>query len=141
MTKEGHNGRQTPGSSTTTTRLHTALSIRQYLAQRNVPMLEQPPYSPDLAPSDFFLFPKLKTVLKGTRFPDLETLKRAATKEQRAFQKEPSRSAWKRGIGGCTSVSIAEGNTLKDFELKFQFSNVIKFWGNKSRYFLDTPRI
>jgi len=27
-----------------------------------------PPYSPDLAPSDFFLFPKLKMKLKGWRF-------------------------------------------------------------------------
>jgi len=26
-----------------------------------------PPYSPDLAPSDFFLFPKLKMELKGRR--------------------------------------------------------------------------
>ena len=56
-----------------------------HTAQRNVPTLEVPPYSPDLAPSDFFLFPKLKTVLKGTRFPDLETLKRAVTKELKKF--------------------------------------------------------
>jgi hypothetical protein len=31
-------------------------------------LLEQPPYSPDLAPSDFFLFPKLKLFLTGQRF-------------------------------------------------------------------------
>jgi [histone H3]-lysine36 N-dimethyltransferase SETMAR len=31
-------------------------------------ILEHPPYSPDLAPSDFFLFPKLKEQLRGTRF-------------------------------------------------------------------------
>ena len=30
--------------------------------------LEHPPYSPDLAPSDFFLFPKLKKELRGRRF-------------------------------------------------------------------------
>jgi hypothetical protein len=28
----------------------------------------QPPYSPDLAPCDFWLFPKLKSPLKGRRF-------------------------------------------------------------------------
>lgn len=33
-------------------------------------ILEQPPYSPDLAPSDFHLFPKLKEHLRGTHFPD-----------------------------------------------------------------------
>jgi hypothetical protein len=30
--------------------------------------LPHPPYLPDLAPSDFFLFPKMKMQLKGRRF-------------------------------------------------------------------------
>ena len=37
---------------------HSALSIRWFLAERNVPTLEQPPYSPDLAPCDFFPIPQ-----------------------------------------------------------------------------------
>ena len=39
---------------------HNALSIRQFLAENNIAVLEQPSYSPDLAPCDFFLFPKLR---------------------------------------------------------------------------------
>ncbi|UYV79087.1 hypothetical protein LAZ67_17001077 [Cordylochernes scorpioides] len=31
-------------------------------------IIPQPPYSPDIAPNDFFLFPKLKAVLKGRHF-------------------------------------------------------------------------
>jgi histone-lysine N-methyltransferase SETMAR len=31
-------------------------------------LLEHPSYSPDLAPSDFYLFPKLKLFLAGQRF-------------------------------------------------------------------------
>jgi hypothetical protein len=31
-------------------------------------LLEHPPFSPDLAPSDFYLFPKLKLFLAGQRF-------------------------------------------------------------------------
>ena len=31
-----------------------------------------PPYSPDLAPSDFFLFPPMKTPPKGSRFEDTD---------------------------------------------------------------------
>jgi histone-lysine N-methyltransferase SETMAR len=31
-------------------------------------LLEYPPYSPDLAPSDFYLFPKLKLFLAGRHF-------------------------------------------------------------------------
>jgi hypothetical protein len=31
-------------------------------------VVPHPPYSPDLAPCDFFLFPKMKIKLKGRRF-------------------------------------------------------------------------
>jgi hypothetical protein len=34
----------------------------------NIEILPHPPYSPDLAPSDFFLFPNLKKQLKGIHF-------------------------------------------------------------------------
>ena len=34
------------------------------------------PYNPDLAPSDFFLFPKLKESIKGFRFGSLEKAKK-----------------------------------------------------------------
>jgi len=37
-------------------------------------VVPQPPYSPDLAPVDFFLFPKLKPSLKGRRFQALEEI-------------------------------------------------------------------
>lgn len=35
---------------------HTALTVREFLATKNIPTLPQPPYSPDMAPCDFFLF-------------------------------------------------------------------------------------
>ena len=31
-------------------------------------VLPLPPYSPDLAPADFFLFPKLKRILSGRKY-------------------------------------------------------------------------
>jgi len=49
---------------------HIAMGIHEFLAKNNIAVLEQPPYSPDLAPCDFFLFPKLKDVIKGTCFQD-----------------------------------------------------------------------
>lgn len=36
-------------------------------------MVGHPPYSPDLAPCDYFLFPKLKKLLRGQRFSDPQT--------------------------------------------------------------------
>ena len=44
---------------------HTALSIREFLVEKNIPVLPHPPYSPDLALCDFYLFSKLKFKLKG----------------------------------------------------------------------------
>jgi len=47
--------------------------------------MPHPPYSPDLAPSDFRLFPKLKEHLKGRRFSCDEEVKSAVRKW---FQKQ-----------------------------------------------------
>jgi hypothetical protein len=38
--------------------------------------MDHPPYSPDLAPCDFWLFPKLNA-LKGQRFADLSGIQRS----------------------------------------------------------------
>ena len=38
-------------------------------------MLEHPPYSPYLAPCDIYLFPKIKSVLKGTLYVSVENVK------------------------------------------------------------------
>jgi hypothetical protein len=35
------------------------------LAKKSILKLDHPPYSSDLAPRDFWLFPKLKTAFKG----------------------------------------------------------------------------
>ena len=40
----------------------------------------QSPYSPDLAPCDFRLFPKLKENLRGCRYETFEVMKEAVTK-------------------------------------------------------------
>ena len=39
----------------------------------NHPMI-QPPYSPDLVPCDFWLFPKLKSPLRGKRFQSVDEI-------------------------------------------------------------------
>ena len=43
---------------------HTAKVVTKYLCQEKVNVLPHPPYSPDLAPCDIFLFPKIKKDLK-----------------------------------------------------------------------------
>jgi hypothetical protein len=50
---------------------HTALSVQRILAPKNMAVVPHPSYSPDLAPWDFFLFPRMKSKLKGRRFQDV----------------------------------------------------------------------
>ena len=58
---------------------NTALSIREFLAKKNIPVLPHPLYSSDLAPCDFYLFAKLKLKLKGHHFGTIETIQKTVT--------------------------------------------------------------
>jgi hypothetical protein len=58
---------------------HNVTIIKQFLAQRKVTVQDQPPYSPDLAPFDYFLFPKVKSHLKGRLFDLISGIQKAVT--------------------------------------------------------------
>jgi len=64
---------------------YTVLSIRELLARKNIPVLPHPPYSPDLAPCDFYLFPKLKSKLKGHHFGTMENIQKIIADELNTF--------------------------------------------------------
>jgi len=52
----------------------TSFAVRQYLADKKIPTIPQPPYSPDIAPCDFWLFPNLKLGLEDERFASIENI-------------------------------------------------------------------
>ena len=64
---------------------HTALPVREFLATKQITVLEHPAYSPDLAPSDFFLFPKIKEILKGRHFDDIDDIRNSTTAALKAI--------------------------------------------------------
>jgi len=49
--------------------------VREFLATKQINVLEHPAYSPDLAPSDFILFLKIKKILKGRHFDDTNEIR------------------------------------------------------------------
>ncbi|GBN44190.1 hypothetical protein AVEN_32140-1, partial [Araneus ventricosus] len=67
--------------------LHRALIVKKYLARHSVTTLEHPPYSPDLALADFYLFPRLKMKLKGHRFVDSDEVIENAMKQLKDLSK------------------------------------------------------
>ncbi len=60
---------------------HHALIVKNTLQAMNWSVLKHPPYSPDLSPADFFLFPRLKKKLKGINFPNIQSLRQAIDTE------------------------------------------------------------
>ena len=60
---------------------HTAISMNEFLAKKGISLVPQPPYSPDLSPCDFFLFPKLKFHLKGRAFGTMDNIQRVVTEQ------------------------------------------------------------
>jgi len=57
-------------------RPHTAMATVDYMCQKGIKTIDHPPYSPDLAPCDFFLFPKVKTDMAGTVCATLSDVKK-----------------------------------------------------------------
>jgi transposase len=58
---------------------HRQVLIKDFLAKNNVTTLEDPPYYPDLAPADFYLFSRLKPALKRWCFCDTIDIIKNAT--------------------------------------------------------------
>jgi len=50
-------------------------SKEEFLATKQITVLEHPAYSLDLVPSDFFLFLKIKEILKGRHFDDIDDIR------------------------------------------------------------------
>jgi transposase len=55
--------------------------VKDFLAENSVTTVEYPPCSPDLNPADFYLFPPLKSTLKGRRLCDATDIIENATEE------------------------------------------------------------
>ena len=60
--------------------VHNSILVTDYLTEMGIKTVSHPPYSPDLAPCDFYLFPKLKEKLRGYRYETIEEMKEAVMK-------------------------------------------------------------
>jgi len=60
-------------------------SKEEFLAAKQITVLEHPAYSPDLAPSDFFLFPKIKEIMNGRHFDNIDDIRSNTTAALKAI--------------------------------------------------------
>jgi len=68
--------------------VHQAVAVQEFLARKQVCVLHHRPYSPDLAPCDYFLFPKLKLPLKGRLLEVVQDIQAAMTSSLQAIPQE-----------------------------------------------------
>jgi len=96
-------------------RKNVGASIRaaKFLATKQITVLEHPAYSPDLAPSDFFLFPKIEEILKGRHFDDIDDIRSNTTAALKAIPKTSSKIVLKGGLGAGIGAYLLKGSTLK----------------------------
>ncbi|KAJ4440021.1 hypothetical protein ANN_08152 [Periplaneta americana] len=66
---------------------HRSLLVSEFLAKHKIRLHPQPSCSPDLNLADFYLFPKVKSLLKGWRFASAEEMKIHATRALREVAK------------------------------------------------------
>jgi transposase len=97
---------------------HRALLTREFLAHNSIITLPHPPYSPDLTPCEFFLFPKMKLQLKGRRFDRLEEIQRESQNVLGTLQEQDFQhmfQQWQRHWNRCVNAQgdYFEGNAAQ----------------------------
>ena len=103
---------------------HTLFLVWQFLSNK-ITVCPHPPYSPDLALCDFWLFPKLKMAMKGKRFILFQN--EAATAAQLKTRKRTSRTASESGKNDGISVFEARGSILRGSNGNVSFTVIILF--------------
>ena len=75
-----------------------------------VAVLDHPPYTPDLAPSDFILFPRLKTAIKDARCADVNAIKDSVTDFVRSIPQEAFVECFQKLYDRCQACVVADGD-------------------------------
>ena len=68
--------------------------VKYFLASEKEKVFNHPPYSPDLSPYDFFLFPRLKKMLSDNKYTSRSSLGRAIYQCLQQIPKEDYLSAF-----------------------------------------------
>ena len=117
---------------------HTALSVRQFLTKNGMKKALHP-YSPDLAPCDFFLFPRMKRDLKGKSFQNVVEVRERTTEALKAITLQELQNCfeqWKKRLNNCID---SQGEYVEgDYILKMP-REIYDFLKKNSRYFWVPP--
>ena len=82
-------------------------TVQEYLEESGLDVLDHPPYSPDLSPCDFWLFPRLKEMLAGHHFESRCGIGSAVCLQH--IPKEDYRVAFWKWVDRCKMCVEADG--------------------------------
>ena len=86
--------------------VHNFILVTDYWTKMGIKTVLQPPYSPDLAPCDFRLFPKLR----GCRYERIEEMKEAVTKVIDTLTQEDVHGTFQKLLERYNKCIAAEGD-------------------------------
>jgi transposase len=91
-------------------RAHTAQKYRTFCEENGLRLAPHSPYSPDLSPSDFFLFGYVKERLKGIVFPSYEELLDAIGEVMTGIESETLTAVFEHWMERLEGVSKNNGD-------------------------------
>ena len=91
-------------------RAHTSILTQTKLKSLGADVLPHPPYSPDLAPCDFYLFGNLKRMLHGNKFQNEVELKRKVLEVLSSISFEERNRVFLEWIKRLTVISNSDGS-------------------------------
>ena len=92
---------------------HTARLVVQYLEENKLEIIKHPPYSPDVAPCDFWLFPTLQEMLAGEKFENVQGLSQAIAAGLRRIPSQDYRTAFEKWLHRCQLVISHHGDYIE----------------------------
>ena len=91
---------------------HKCEVVKSFLASEKVEVLNRPPYSPDLSPYDFFLFPRLKKMLSGNKYTSRSSLGSAIYQCLQQIPKEDYLSAFRDWVERLQTLCFSKEGIL-----------------------------
>ena len=92
-----------------TTRSTNSILVTVYLTKIGIKTVPHPPYIPNVAPCDFWLFPKLR----GCRYETIEEMKEAVTKVIDTFTQEDIHGTFQKLLERYNKCIAAGGDNFK----------------------------
>uniref|UniRef100_A0A034VCE1 Mariner Mos1 transposase n=1 Tax=Bactrocera dorsalis TaxID=27457 RepID=A0A034VCE1_BACDO len=89
---------------------HRSTLVTDYLTKNHILTINHSPYSPDMAPCDFFLFGKMHLPMKGKRYADVEAVQKDCTDILAAIPADELKHSFDMLLDRAKSCIEAEGD-------------------------------